>query len=302
MNRQDTTGYSYALGASVALAASFVFSKSILNQWSMVHFGMIWFGLGVLWNLIWFLVHKEYLSLRVDLRKKTRVALGIALLEAAATGLFYLAIQAMENPAVVSFIGNMGPVFVTLLAAIFLKERFRGIQQAGIVIAIGGVFVINHRQGSFGGFLEPGSQYVLAASLLFALATIAGRWKKQDLVPGYMSLIRSFALALAMFILSIGKGPFPSLTLVLLRDVALGSLLETLLVIVLAYQALKFIEATRTSLIISTKGVWTLLLAWGILGVFPTGMQLTGGLLTLLGVWLITWKPNFSPPGRKNIS
>jgi drug/metabolite transporter (DMT)-like permease len=74
------------------------------------------------------------------------------------------------------------------------------------------------------------------------------------------------------------------------RDLSLGSLLETLIVIVLAYQALKLIEATKTSLIISTKGVWTLMLAWIFLGVFPSGVQLAGGLLTLFGVWLITWR------------
>lgn len=79
------------------------------------------------------------------------------------------------------------------------------------------------------------------------------------------------------------------LTFAIWKDLALGSLLETLIVIVLAYQALKMIEATKTSLIISTKGVWTLVLAWIFLGVFPTAVQLAGGLLTLMGVWLITW-------------
>ncbi len=81
----------------------------------------------------------------------------------------------------------------------------------------------------------------------------------------------------------------PEITLPLWRDLAIGSFLETLVVIVFAYQALKLIEATKTSLIISTKGVWTLVLAWVFLGVFPSTLQLVGGLLTLLGVWLITW-------------
>ena len=73
------------------------------------------------------------------------------------------------------------------------------------------------------------------------------------------------------------------------RDLAIGSFLETLIVIVFAYQALKLIEATRTSLIISTKGVWTLVLAWVFLGVFPSALEIVGGFFTLLGVWLITW-------------
>ncbi len=289
MKSNQSTGYLFALGASLALAASFVFSKSVLYHLTMVQFGLIWFSLGVVWNGAWFLARRDYRNLKSSMGKKSAVALGIALLEGGATGLFYLAIKAMENPAVVSFIGNIGPVFVTLMGIALLKERFRNSQLAGILITITGVFVINYRQGGFTGFLDPGALYVVIASFLFALATIFGRRFHRYLVPGYMSLIRSFLLAAVMAILFFRTGGMPEITTPLWRDLAIGSFLETLIVIVFAYQALKLIEATKTSLIISTKGVWTLILAWVFLGVFPTAIQLVGGLLTLLGVWLITW-------------
>jgi len=295
MNRHQTNGYLYALGASLALASSFVFSKSVLNQLSMLHFGLLWFSMGVIWNGFWFLLRREYQNLKVDMWRKTGVAVVIAVLEGVATGLFYLAIKAMENPAVVSFIGNIGPVFVTLMGILLLKERFRSSQLVGIVITIMGVFVINYREGGFAGFVDPGSVYVICAAFLFSLATIVGRRLRQLLVPGYMSLIRSFMLAVVMALLFFSSGELTPLSLNIWKDLALGSLLETLIVIVFAYQALKLIEATKTSLIISTKGVWTLLLAWIFLGVFPTGMQLTGGLLTLVGVWLITWTRRSTP-------
>jgi drug/metabolite transporter (DMT)-like permease len=295
MNRHQTNGYLYALGASLALAGSFVFSKSALNHLSMLQFGLLWFSLGVVWNSIWFLVKRDYRNVRGEGWKKTAVALLIAILEGAATGLFYLAIKAMENPAVVSFIGNIGPVFVTLMGILLLKERFRSLQIIGIFTTIIGVFVINFREGGFAGFADPGSVYVISAAFLFSLATIAGRRLKQLLVPGYMSLIRSFILAVAMGILFFRTGELTPLTLNIWKDLAFGSFLETLIVIVFAYQALKLIEATKTSLLISTKGVWTLVLAWIFLGVFPTGVQLVGGLLTLLGVWLITWNREATP-------
>ncbi len=291
MNRNQSTGTFYAFGAALALAASFVFSKSVLNQISMVHFGLIWFSMGVAWNGVWFLIRKEYRKLTGSFGRKTLVALLIAVLEGMATGLFYLAIKAMENPAVVSFIGNIGPVFVTLMGLSLLRERFRQRQFIGIVITILGIFVINYRQGGFVGFTDPGAIYVIGASFLFALATIAGRKYREYLNPGYMSLIRSLLLSIVLGILFFrqgGEGMF-DLQASLWRDLLLGSLLETLIVIVFAYQALKMIEATKTSLIISSKGVWTLILAWAFLGVFPTGFQLLGGILTLAGVWLITW-------------
>lgn len=289
MNRHQTNGYLFAFGASLALAASFVFSKSALNHLSMLQFGMLWFSMGILWNGTWFLLRREYRSVKGKTGPKTGVAIVIAVLEGAATGLFYLAIKAMENPAVVSFIGNIGPVFVTLMGISLLKERFRTTQVIGIVITIMGVFVINYRAGGFAGFVDPGSFYVIGAAFLFSLATIVGRRWHHLLVPGYMSLIRSFLLAVVMAIMFFRSGDMVSVSLSIWKDLALGSLLETLIVIVFAYQALKMIEATKTSLIISTKGVWTLLLAWLFLGVFPSVVQLVGGLLTLVGVWLITW-------------
>jgi drug/metabolite transporter (DMT)-like permease len=297
MRKQQSTGYLYAFGASVALASSFVFSKSALNHLSMVQFGLLWFSLGVVWNSTWFFGRREYRQVRPDLWRKSMLAGVIALLEGFATLLFYMAIKAMENPAVVSFIGNIGPVFVTIMGFTLLRERFRGNQLAGILFTIIGVFVINYRQGGFAGFLDPGSVYVISAAFLFSVATIIGRRHHRLLIPGYMSLIRSVFLAIFMAILYLASGDTPNMTTTIWRDLAIGSLLETLIVIVFAYQALKLIEATRTSLIISSKGVWTLLLAWIFLGVFPTWMELAGGIMTLAGVWLITWERKATPPG-----
>ena len=48
MKQHQSTGYFFAFGASLALAASFVFSKSVLNHLTMVQFGFIWFTMGVI--------------------------------------------------------------------------------------------------------------------------------------------------------------------------------------------------------------------------------------------------------------
>jgi drug/metabolite transporter (DMT)-like permease len=290
MKNNQSKGILYAFVASVALAGSFVFSKSALNQLTLVHFGLLWFSLGILWNAAWFLIRKEYRGLSRMFVSRSLVALLIASLEGGATVLFYLSIREMDNPAVVSFIGNIGPVFVTIFGLTLLREKFLRSQMAGIVITLLGVSLINYRDGSFAGFLDPGALYVIVASFLFAWATIAGRKFREWLNPGYMSLIRAVLLTLVMGWLFVrgGNGHLFQLDLRIWRDLILGSFLETMIVIVFAYKALILIEATRTSLIISTKGVWALVLAWLFLGVFPQPAQLAGGLVTLAGVWLIT--------------
>ena len=173
----------YALAASLALAASFVFSKSALNHLNMLQFGLLWFSMGVIWNSIWFLARRDYRKVKGNAWQKTGVAVLIAVLEGVATGLFYLAIKAMENPAVVSFIGNIGPVFVTLMGVLLLGERFGRTQVFGIGITILGVFVINYREGGFAGLIDPGSVYVLCAAFLFSLATVLGRRLHHLLLP-----------------------------------------------------------------------------------------------------------------------
>lgn len=289
--KQNTSGYLYALGAAIALSSSFIFSKSVLNQVSMIQFGAVWFTMGVVWNSAWYFGRKKYRTFSVNTRQKLGVALLIAILEGAATGLFYLAIRAMENPAVVSFIGNIGPVFVIIMGITLLKERFGRLQVVGILVTIAGVFVINFREGAFVGFLDPGAAYVIAASFLFALATISGRRFKEYLDPELMSLIRTILLAVVFVILILISKENLRFEGYVWRDLAFGSLFETLLTIVFAYQALRRIDATSTSLIISSKGVWTLLLAWIFLNVFPTGIQVVGGLATIIGIYLITWRP-----------
>jgi drug/metabolite transporter (DMT)-like permease len=283
------TGYLYAFGAALALSASFIFSKSALNNISMLQFGAIWFSLGVIWNAAWYFGKGHHKQFKNNLRQRLGVALFIAILEGLATGLFYLAINAMENPAVVSFIGNIGPVFVTIMGIAFLRERFGKLQLAGIFITIAGVFVINFKDGAFGGFMDPGAVFVISASFLFALATISGRKYSEALDPELMSFLRSGLMAIAFIIMLNFNAEGIDFNAPVWRDLALGSLFETLLTIVFAYQALKRIEATATSLIISSKGVWTLILAWVFLDVFPGGMQLLGGGLTMLGIYLITY-------------
>ncbi|MCF8225660.1 MAG: DMT family transporter [Bacteroidales bacterium] len=298
--KQHTSGYLFAFGAAFALSASFVFSKSALNNISMIQFGAVWFTMGVVWNGTWYFARGRYREFQVNTGKRLSVAVLIAVLEGVATGLFYLAIRAMENPAVVSFIGNIGPVFVTILGFLLLKERFRGLQLAGILITIAGIFTINFREGAFLGFLDPGAVYVISASLFFALATISGRKFKKHLDPELMSLTRTILMSVLFVILLVFSEENLQISGFVWRDLALGSLFETLLTIVFAYQALRRIEATTTSLIISSKGVWTLLLAWMFLEVLPTGVQIAGGVLTLIGIYFITGRPVYRKPGMNS--
>ena len=135
MISKNTKGILLALGAAIALANSFVFSKAALNEINFVQFGFVWFGFGLVWNSIFFFTRKSF-SFHFNNKKTLLASSWVAFLEAIATALFYVAILRMENPAIVSFIGNLGPVFVTIFGIILLKEKFGWKGYSGILLTI----------------------------------------------------------------------------------------------------------------------------------------------------------------------
>ncbi len=284
-------GYLFAFAASVALAASFVFSKSALNSIDMVLFGFTWFGAGAILNIFYTLVRKRKVLKIITKGESLRLSIIIAVLEGLGTVSFYFAIQQMENPAVVSFIGNLGPVLVTIMGISLLKEKYNFWQLTGIMLTLGGVFIISFYPGSsLKLIIQPGSQYVLLASVFFAVATILARRKKNILEPEIMSTIRSVLLFLVFSVILIFSDREIKISPGVWADVLVGSFLETLLTIIFAYQALRYIEAAKTSLVISTKAVWVLIGAFVFLNTFPGTLELIGGFLTLAGIALISLK------------
>lgn len=161
------------------------------------------------------------------------------------------------------------------------------------------MFTITFRPGTnLQSIFQPGSQYVLFASVLFAIATIIARKKKEILNPELMSTIRSVLLfAVFALIILISKHEL-DYSKEVWRDILIGSFPETLLTIVFAYQALRYIEAAKTSLVISSKAVWVLFMAYFFLDTFPGALELTGGVFSLIGIALISIGHNYRSSKR----
>jgi len=284
-----TKGVLLAFGAAIALANSFVFSKAALNEVSFVQFGVVWFSFGLIWNLIFFYGRKSH---SLNFRNK-RVFLSsslIALLEAVATALFYVAILRMENPAIVSFIGNLGPVFVTIWGVLFLNERYGWKGTTGILLTLAGVYIINYSSGiNFKNLLIPGAEYVVIASFIFSIATISARKFRKFIDSYLLSLLRVIMLFLGFSIWFLITKESLHIAVKPIINMVIGSFLETFLTIVFAYQALKYIEAAKTSLIISTKSIFVLLSAFIAFQVFPPMYKLIGGALTIIGVMILSF-------------
>lgn len=280
-------GYFFALGASFALANSFVFSKAALLEVDIIKFGIFWFGMGLIWNSIFLIYRKRKLSTIKG--KGLWVNIVIAILEATATGLFYIAIDKMENPAIVTFIGNIGPIFVTIFGITLLKERFNLIEIAGIIITICGIFLINYNPSfTWRGLFIEGSAYVILASFFFSIAAIFARKYNKFIEGSELSFVRVLLLFVIFVILFSFSSSDLAISSRALLNISIGSILETLITIVLTYEAFKYIEAVRNSLVLSTRSLFVLLSTYVYFHIFPEAFQVIGGLLTVIGVIAIT--------------
>ncbi len=133
-----------------------------------------------------------------------------------------------------------------------------------------------------------GTQWIILASLMFATGTIIGRKQIQQVSPSLLSLFRVLLLLLVFTVLFFSLDLNLNIPARTYLNMGVGSILEALITMVAAYSALKYIEAVKMSILISTKSIWILISAFIIFGLFPEPYQLIGGLISLLGVVLLT--------------
>lgn len=282
-------GYFFALIYVLALSNVYIFSKAALKEVHIAQFGVYWFGLGLIWNLI-FATKTCKKETIINLTRSKFFILGIiGLLEIVATTSFFTAIHIVENPAVVSFLGNIGPMFVITLGLIFLKERFNFLELIGIVFILTGAFVISYTGNSnISEIFIKGTEYAILASLIFSIITIVVKKNILTLPPALQALNRTFFLFVFSFIMFLMLKQSLFISWKAFYNIAIGSVLGPFLTVVANYNAMRYIGAGRVSIFGSIKSLFVVAGAFIYFGILPHNYQLAGGLLTIFGVALIT--------------
>ncbi|MDA3905789.1 MAG: DMT family transporter [Bacteroidales bacterium] len=294
-------GYIFAFIAVIAVSNVYIFSKAALNEATLAQFGTYWFAFGVLWNLIFAIQRKKLRNLSTFGKNQFLLLFVVGLLEILATSFFFLAIHTVPNPAIVSFIGNVNPVFVTILGFVFLRERFNIPELIGMALAVLGAFIISY-QGSeaIENIFIEGTGYMILSGFIYSFSTIIAKKNIQTLGPSIMSLSRT----LHLFLFSIGAlwylGESIHISSRAFWNIFIGSGLGPFLTALAGYQALKYIEASRASILGSSKGLFVLIGAYFYFDTFPQMHQIWGGLISISGVILISMgKIKFSKQENK---
>jgi len=281
-------GYSFALSATIAGSTVYIFSKAALDQVSMAQFGVYWFAMAIVWNTLFTLRSKKHRQLQSISRDSFKILVLICFVEIVATGAFFASIFVAVNPAIPSFLKNMEYIFVTLMGVFLLSEKFSRLEVLGVLLTFSGALVISyHKEATLQSYLTGSSGFMLLATIFYGIRTIIAKKNIQVITPTMLAINRSvflFLFALLMLIVFRDGLSIPHNALIM---IIFGSFAGPFLTSLSQYNALKYIEASRSAIIQSTTALFVLVTAYLVFGRFPLGYQLAGGALTIAGPMLL---------------
>lgn len=187
------------------------------------------------------------------------------------------------------------PLYVIAADAWLLRERVPARRVLGAVLALTGVAVVTFAGAGSGTDLPGGGRALygnllaVAGSWFFAGYILIGRRVRQVLpVMPYTTLVYGVAsLAIAAGLLATGVpfGPYPWREFLLFAALAV---IPTLGGHTVLNWALEYVPASVVSVSILGEPVGAAIFAWFLLGEAPAGIELLGGALTLLGLFVAT--------------
>ncbi|MEZ5071425.1 MAG: DMT family transporter [Bacteroidales bacterium] len=278
-----------AFAATLGMANVYVFSKAALLEVNFFQFQFYWFALALLWILPFLWATGVFRKIPRLSRSSRWTLLLIGILELGAALLLFLAIQKADNPTTISFLSNLTPLFVTLLGIRFLGERFNALEALGVFLTISGVILITyHRGASFSDYMGKGSGFILLSSVFLSVSVVMAKSRIKDLHPGILTLNRVvFLFAFGLLAMLIRQESF-QISRTAGMNLAIGSAMGPFLTGLTQYGALRYIEASRTMIIQATRSLFVLVGSMVYLSILPQWMQLTGGLVTIAGVIVMT--------------
>lgn len=287
--KQRSIGIAFAMTDVLAMTVVYIISKIALNDIPYPVFGIFWFTFGIIWNLV-FIATKPSMVGPDNFRKaaiRTLVIVGI--LDAIATLMWFYAIDTSGNPALVSFMTNVGPVYASLLGYFFLKERFNWGEIAGIILTLIGAVLITYRENiSPQNVFLSGAGIILISSLVNAIQKVVLKQKIRWFHPSVLSINRAVFLLLYSVVMVTSERLSLNLSWESIILIAAGSLFGPFISANSGYSALKRLKVTTYAVISTSRSFFVTIAGILFLSVSPDSWQFIGGSLTVTGVISLT--------------
>jgi len=282
-------GYFFAIIGTLAFSNEYIFSKAAMNEVHLAQFGVYWFAISTVLIFLYALSSKSLSQIKFLTKRQVRILVTLGFLEIVTTTTFYLSIHIIPDPAVTSFLGNMYPVMLALGGIVVLGEKFGPVEIFGAFLALAGAFIIGYTgETELKKLFIPGTGVVLLNAFFATVASLVVKVHVKKLSPELLNLNRSVWLLVFSFIMFFVYRQSFAIPLSALKNIAVGATLGPFLAILTIYYSFRYLEASRSSVVQSLKGIFVLLGAYLFFGTLPLAHQLLGGFLTVIGVLVMT--------------
>ena len=288
MRKEIFKGYFYTILATIAFSNVYVFSKAALNEVSLPLFLFLMCSVGFVINLVILAIKGGFAKLSAVPRKMWWIFPTLGFIEIFTVSMFYASVNAISEPAVTGFLGNLFPLFTTILGIMFLKERFSPIETVGIFVVFAGALLTSYSGNvTWKDFFIPGVGLVVLNCIGAATATVIVRAKVSNLTPEILGFNRTFWLLIFFTGWVIIAGTPIIISNRAFANTVFAAILDPVLAMLLVYRAYLYIEASRGTIIQSTKGLMIIPVAYFYFGTLPLPHQIAGGIIAMVGVAII---------------
>ncbi|PLW94605.1 MAG: hypothetical protein C0592_02345 [Marinilabiliales bacterium] len=274
----------------LAMTGVYIITKLFLNDLPFPVFGVYWFSAGLLWNLLIAVAKPETVRKFNFKRNFLLFLVLVGLLDTTATLMWFKAINDTDNPSLVSFMTNIGPIYAAILGYLFLKERFTISEILGVIITLAGAVLIGYREDfTWQSFLFTGAGLILISSFISAVGKVILKPKIKNYHPIILSINRILYLLSFSLIASIVMGYDLAIEPRLILAIVGGSLLGPFLSAFAGFNALERLKVTTWSILSTSRSFFVLIAGFLVMGILPEGYQIIGGIMTVIGVLIITF-------------
>ena len=224
-----------------------------------------------------------------------RALRGIAICGVLWFGLYNVALNAAErylDAGIAALLVNVGPIFIVILAGVFLKEGFPRLLLVGCVVSFAGAAMIGISTSKHTSGAGWGAALCIIAALAYSAGVVAQKPVLRDASPLVVTWLACTIGAIACL-------PFAP---ALVGEVGRASpktiawvgylgLFPTAIGFVTWAYALSHTSAGRMGSLTYLVPPVALMLGWVMLGETPPLLAIPGGILCLAGVAIARWRP-----------
>ncbi len=285
LHHNNIKGFLYAFLGTALVSTNYVTAKYGLKGFNPETFSLIWTCAASVYTfmIVIFSGRKKQLMLPARAVQKI-LLLGIA---TGAGMILAWSGLALLDPSFASFIWRFAPVLTIMLSFIFLGERLR--LRELIPVA---VMVIGGGLSTFGRWhiIGTGVTLTLLAACAVSVQMVIAKMKVGEIHPNVLVFYRVSiaAVCICMWTLLTGTAHFEAQTSFWLITL-LGAFLGPSVSFLFTFRSYKYWDLSRSSIVRTAQPLIVLPLAYLIFGRIPSGNQLLGGIIIMMGALWLVW-------------